>query len=268
MRLFDIHAHMACEYLSKHLDSVIARMHKNEIVGGMAICDPGDLEPDYVRTLEIVREHPEFSLAVACHPQNALHFSEKTETVIREIAALPVCRCIGETGLDYYDNQSSREQQISVLERHLDIALEYDLPVQLHVRKAHGDMLDVLSRRKREKRLPRIIMHCFTGSAELARAYLRMGAYISIGGPITYLNANKLLETARQLPADRLLIETDAPWVSPEPHRGVPNEPAYLKYIFEKISALKEIDSEILAERLWENVLALKLCNPSFVPDK
>lgn len=260
MRLFDIHAHMACEPICNQLDSVLKRMHDNSIVGAMVICDPGDLQPDHALALEIASQHPELSLAVACHPQNALHFTEETEAIVRKIAGMPVCRCIGETGLDYYDNQSSKEQQRSALERHLDIALEYDLPVQLHVRNAHGDMLDLLSRRKRENRLPQVIVHCFTRSAELARAYLRLGAYISIGGPITYRNANKLIDTVRQLPPDRLLIETDSPWVSPEPHRGTPNEPANLRYIFEKIAALRNVDLESLSEQLMQNVRTLKLC--------
>lgn len=260
MRLFDIHAHLACEPLCDRIDPVLDRMHKNGVSGCMAVCDPGDLQPDHALALEIVRSHPMLSLAVACHPQNALHFTEETEAIVRNIAALPVCRCIGETGLDYYDNQSSKAQQIFVLERHLDIALEYALPVQLHVRNAHGDMLDLLARRKQENRLPTAIVHCFTRSVELARAYLRLGAYISIGGPITYQNANKLLDTVRQLPLDRLLIETDSPWVSPEPHRGVPNEPANLKYIFAKIAALRNIDPEALSEQLMQNVRTLKLC--------
>ena len=259
LRLFDIHAHMV-SVLEKHsLPAVLERMQENKVCGCMVMCDPGDLEPDHEKAVQIVRDHPEFSLAVACHPQNALHYTEDTEKTIREIAALPFCRCIGETGLDYYDNQSSKKQQIYVLERHLDIALEFSLPVQLHVRNAHGDMIEILSRRRKEKRLPQIIVHCFTRNAELARAYLRLGAYISVGGPVTYLNANKLLETVRSIPSDRLLIETDAPWVAPEPHRDRPSEPAHLLHTFEKVAQLRGEDPEALAEQIWNNAVAAGL---------
>lgn len=251
--LFDIHAHMACEPLCDDLEGVVARMRTNAVAGCMVVCDPGDPVPDHERAIEILRRYPEFRLAAACHPQNALHYTQETEAILRRIAALPFCRCIGETGLDYYDNQTPKPVQISVLERHLDLALETDLPVQLHVRNAHGDMLEILARRKKEKRLPRCIVHCFTRSAELARAYLRLGAYISFGGPVTYANANKLLDTVKQLPADRILIETDSPWVAPEPRRGAANEPANLIHIFRQIARLRGEDADVLAALLWKN---------------
>ena len=250
---------MACESIAADFDGVLARMKENNVCGCMVICDPGDLEPDHEAAVRIVREHPEFRLAVACHPQNALHYTQDTERIIREIAALPFCRCIGETGLDYYDNQSTREQQIFALERHLDIALEFSLPVQLHIRNAHGDMIEILTCRKRENRLPQIIVHCFTRNAELARAYLRLGAYISIGGPVTYTNANKLLQTAKEIPAERLLIETDAPWVAPEPLRGAHSEPAHIIYTFQRIAELRGEDPETLAEQIWCNSQAAGL---------
>ena len=253
LQLFDIHAHMASEFLADDFSGVLERMRASKVCGCMVVCDPGDLAPDHEAAVEIVRSHSEFRLAVACHPQNALHYTQETEGVIRKIAALPFCRCIGETGLDYYDNQSTKEQQIYVLERHLDIALEFDLPVQLHVRNAHGDMLEILGQRKKEKRLPRLIVHCFTRNAELARAYLRLGAYISIGGPVTYTNANKLLETVKQLPNDRILIETDAPWVAPEPHRGKHSEPGHIIHTFQKIAELRGEETETLAAQIWKN---------------
>ena len=259
MRLFDIHAHMASEFLANDFEGALARMRENGVDGCMVMCDPGDLEPDHEAAIEIVRSPPEFRLAVACHPQNALHYTQDTENIIRSIATLPFCRCIGETGLDYYDNQSTRAQQLYALDRHLDMALEFDLPVQLHVRNAHGDMIEILTRRKKEKRLPQIIVHCFTRNAELSRAYLRLGAYISIGGPVTYTNANKLLETVKQIPADRLLIETDAPWVAPEPLRGAHSEPSHIIHTFRRIAQLRGEAPEALAEQIWKNTQAAGL---------
>ena len=253
MRFFDCHAHLADERFQADFPAMLLRMREAGVEGCLVICDPGDPAPDHERALAIVRAHPGLRLAAACHPQNALHFTHETEAVIRRLAALPFCTCIGETGLDYYENQTSKEQQIAVLQRHLDLALELDMPVQLHVRNAHGDMLDILHARKRQNRLPRGLVHCFTRSWALAQEYLRLGFYLSIGGPVTYHNANKLLDTVRKMPLDRLLIETDAPWVPPEPHRGERNEPAFLRATFDKIAALRGMAPEALADALWEN---------------
>lgn len=260
MRLFDIHAHLADERFEADFDGMLARMRASGVEKCMVICDPGDLQPDHLRATEIVEKHPNLLLAAACHPQNALHFTDETERIVHEIAAKPYCRCIGETGLDTYDNRSTLAQQVDALERQLDIALEIGLPVQLHVRNAHGKMLEILQERKKSGRLPVCIVHCFTRNAELARAYLRLDCMISIAGPVTYSNANKLLDTVRQIPEDRLLIETDSPWVSPEPHRGMHGEPAFLRDTFLRIAELREEKQERLSETIWNNAAAVFGC--------
>lgn len=256
MKLFDGHIHLADERFIPDFDPLLARMAENRVAGGVVICDPGDLHPDHGRASRIVREHGEFVLAAACHPQNALHFSPAVQDVILRLIRMPECTCIGETGLDYYDNQSTREQQIAALNWHLDLAYEEDMPVQLHVRNAHGDLLTVLRDRKRRGCLPRGTMHCFTRSRDLAREYLRLGMYISVAGPVTFTNANKLIETVRDVPADRLLIETDSPWVSPEPHRGMRAEPAFLIDTFRRVAEIRSADPEALSEQLWRNAMS------------
>ena len=256
MKLFDCHMHLADERFIPDFDQTLARMAKNHVCGGIVICDPGDLQPDHARALEIVRAHPQLVLAAACHPQNALHFSPAVQDTVLRLIRLPECVCIGETGLDYYENASTRDQQIEALNWHLDLAYEAEMPVQLHVRNAHGDLLELLRDRKKRGCLPRGVMHCFTRSRDLAREYLWLGMYISVAGPVTFSNAHKLLDTVRDVPADRLLIETDSPWVSPEPHRGMRGEPAYIADTFRRIAEIRAGDPEALAEQIWQNAMA------------
>ena len=257
MRLFDTHLHLASEQFAPDFDALLEQAKAAHVEGCLVACDPGDLEPDHERALEIVGAHEGFYLSVACHPQNALHFSPERAEIIRSIAEMPVCRCIGETGLDYYDNQSTREQQMHALNWHMDLALELNKPVQLHIRNAHGDMIDLMRARKKSSALPRCFVHCFTRSFELAKAYLSLGCYISIAGTVTFSNANKLLDTVRQLPIDRLLIETDAPWVAPEVHRGNRCEPAHILHTFKRIAELRNMDAEDLSRQLWANTAEL-----------
>ncbi|MBQ8507978.1 MAG: TatD family hydrolase [Clostridia bacterium] len=253
MRIFDTHLHLASEQFEQDLDSLLMQARACHVEGCLIACDPGDLEPDHARALSIAGKYDNFYIGVACHPQNALNFSPERAATICRIAEMPICRCIGETGLDYYDNQSSRAQQLEVLNWHFDLAMELNKPVQLHIRNAHGDMIDLMRTRKKKGSLPRAFLHCFTRSYELAKVYLSMGCYISIGGAVTYANANRLLETVQRIPINRLLIETDAPWVAPEPHRGGRCEPAYILHTFEKIAALRNMEPEELSRQLWEN---------------
>ena len=257
MRLFDTHLHLACEQFEGDFEAILERARESHVEGMLAACDPGDLEPDHERALEIAGSRDGIYIAVACHPQNALNFSPERAATIRRIAEMPVCRCIGETGLDYYDNQSTKQQQLDALNWHMDLALELDKPVKLHIRNAHGDMIDLLRERKKKGRLPRCFLHCFTRNYELAKAYLSLGCFISIAGTVTFSNANKLLEAARMIPIDRLLIETDAPWVAPEPHRGERCEPAHILHTFERIAALRGMNPEELAEQIWNNTARL-----------
>lgn len=253
MRIFDTHLHLAFEQFEPDLEALLSRAREAHVEGFLVACDPGDLAPDHERALSIIDGREGFHLAVACHPQNALNFSPERAATIRRIAEMPVCRCIGETGLDYYDNQSTRAQQMEVLNWHLDLAMELDKPVQLHIRNAHGDILDLMRERKKKGALPRTLVHCFTRSYELAKAYLSLGCFLSIAGTVTYSNANRLLEAVQKIPLDRLLIETDAPWVAPEPHRGTRCEPAHILRTFERIAQIRNMDAEDLASQLWSN---------------
>jgi len=283
MKLFDPHVHLTSERYDDDLPEVIARLREAGLTGCMVICDPGDREPDCARAAEIVEQNPGFFLAIGVHPHNANGFSPEVEREIRRYAARGDCVCLGEIGLDYYDGFASsselsnpvakgdlksqgdfnlydfspREVQRDVFERQLDLALELNLPVQLHIRDAHGEAIERLQARHRAGRLPRGVMHCYSGSWESAKTYLSMGLYVSLSGVVTFEKAPKVWEVAKNLPADRLLVETDCPYMAPAPMRGKRNEPAFLRYTLERVAELRETDPERLAERIGENLNAL-----------
>lgn len=257
MRLFDTHLHLASKQFAPDVSQLLQRARDAQICGGLIACDPCDPQPDHERALQLARAYEGYYLSVACHPQNALHFSPERADVVRSIAQMPICRCIGETGLDYCDGQSTRRQQLDVLSWHMDLAMELNKPVQLHIRDAHGDMIDLLRQRKKKGSLPRTFLHCFTRSYELAKAYLALGCMISIAGTVTFPNARQLPEAVREIPIERLLIETDAPWIAPPPHRGMRGEPEHLLHTFQRIAALRGMDEEALARQLWQNTAEL-----------
>ncbi len=165
----------------------------------------------------------------------------------------PRAVCLGEIGLDYHYDFSPREDQRRVFQRQLDLALERALPVQLHIREAHGETMELVRARHLEGRMPPGIMHCYTGSWEAAKTYLAAGLYISLSGAVTFKNAPKLAEVARCVPEDRLLIETDCPYMAPVPLRGRRNEPAFVAHTCARIAELREQTPEEVADFTFRN---------------
>jgi len=160
------------------------------------------------------------------------------------------CVALGEIGLDYYYDFSPRDIQKKVMAEQMELALRLNKPVIFHIRDAHGEMVDFF---RAQKQLPKGIIHCFSGSAETAKEYVKMGFYISFAGPLTFKKAPNLWEAARVVPLDRLLVETDSPYLSPEPRRGRRNEPANVVYVMKKLAELREIPEEEMAKITWEN---------------
>lgn len=263
MKLFDSHAHLASERFEADLSDVLARMRESGVAGCMVMCDPGDDEPDHVRALEIARANKGFYLAAGVHPHNARNWSPERERTVRQLLAEDVCTCLGEIGLDYHYDLSPRDAQREAFEAQLDMAVELGMPVQMHIREAHGDAQEILRARWKAGRMPDGIMHCYSGSWEMAKVYLSMGLYISLCGVVTFKNANKLLDVARNTPRDRLLIETDCPYMAPVPMRGQRNEPAFVRHTFERVAELRGEAPEALAETLWQNAHRANACPAS-----
>lgn len=267
MRLFDTHCHIADPRFDGDREAVIQRFLDANVRRALVVADPREEiydgpEDEGGRLVAVGNQEKVFSVveahdflygAVGVHPHNASGWDADAEATVRRFLRHPRCRLLGEIGLDYHYDLSPRDVQRHVFDIQLDMAFELGFPVQLHIREAHGDCMDMLRARAKAGRMPPGIMHCYTGSWESAKLYLDLGLYISLSGAATFKNAPKLAEVARNVPADRLLIETDCPYMAPVPLRGRRNEPAFIVHTFERVAALRNAEPEALAEQLWEN---------------
>ena len=253
MRLFDTHCHIAAERFDKDIDEVIRRYLD---AGGerlLLVADPCEEDPNQEKVFGMIDRHDFMYGAIGVHPHNASGWNAEAEKTVFEYLKHPKCRVLGEIGLDYHYDLSPRDVQREVFDRQLEMAFETGMPVQLHIREAHGDSMDMLRARAAAGRLQPGIMHCFTGSWECAKVYLDLGMYISLSGALTFKNAPKLTEVALNVPADRLLVETDCPYMSPEPMRGQRNEPAFVAHTVAKIAEIRGVAPDRMAEQLFEN---------------
>ena len=255
MRIFDTHCHLADERFGEDLAEVIDRMREAGVCRANVVADPCEEEPNQQRVLALVEEHNFLVFSIGAHPHNASRYDAAAEAEILHYIEHPKCRLLGEIGLDYHYDLSPRDAQRRVFDRQLDLAFARNKPVQLHIREAHGDCMDMLRARAAAGRMPAGIMHCYTGSWEAAKVYLDLGLYISLSGALTFKNAPKLREVVQNIPIDRLLIETDCPYMSPVPMRGRRNEPAYLTHTLAAAAAFRGVSPDSLAEQLYENSL-------------
>lgn len=250
MMLFDTHCHLDDEKFDADREQVIQRMLQSGV--GLCVSVGSDLASSR-RCLDLAHKHPCVYAAVGVHPHDAKDaapgYLNELDLMLREIK----CVALGEIGLDYYYDHSPRDVQKRVFEEQLELAYLRDMPVIYHVRDAHGDMLDIL--RKHEGRLPRGVIHCCSASAEMVKEYLNLGLYISFAGPVTFKNASGLLEAAKIVPPNRLMIETDSPYLAPVPLRGQRNEPANVYYVCEAFSKLHGIPEDVIAEITTETGL-------------
>ena len=246
--LFDSHAHLDDERFNEDRDALIASMPENGISYVMnASANPDDLE----RIIKIADKYPFVYASVGAHPEYASCIDDNTLVRFASLAKHPKVRAVGEIGLDYHYDNISKDDQKFWFEKQMDLAHDLSLPVIIHDRDAHEDCLKIL----KDKKVNKIggILHCFSGSVEMAKRVLDMGMYVSFAGPVTFKNAAKLVDVAKFVPLDRLLIETDSPYLSPEPNRGKRNSPLNVRYVAEKIAQLKGISFEEVAEATVKN---------------
>ena len=253
MRLFDTHCHIADPKFDADREEMIRRFRDANVLKALVVADPREEIPNEEKVFSLVDRCDFLYGAIGVHPHNASGWDDAAETTVRRYLTHPKCRLLGEIGLDYHYDLSPRDVQRRVFDIQLDMAFDLGFPVQLHIREAHGDCMDMLRARAKSGCMPAGIMHCYTGSWEAAKVYLDLGLYISLSGAVTFKNAPKLAEVAQNTPADRLLIETDCPYMAPVPLRGRRNEPAFIVHTFEKVAALRGDDPETLAEQLWSN---------------
>ena len=250
LQLFDSHCHVDEERFDEDRDEVLARMLESGVTRYAVI---GSDMATSRHAADFAATHEGAYATVGIHPHEAKGYQDGDLDLLTRWVQEPKVVAIGEIGLDYYYDNSPRDVQRDVCAMQMELAYQLNKPAVFHVRDAHGDMVDMM--RARAGKMPSGIIHCFSGSWETAKEYLRMGFYISFAGPVTFKKAPKLQEAAINIPRDRLLIETDSPYLSPEPKRGRRNEPAYVRYVCEKLAALRGESVEEVAAYTTQNAL-------------
>ncbi|MHB8772087.1 MAG: TatD family hydrolase [Syntrophales bacterium] len=247
----DTHAHLEMEAFDKDREDVLARA---AAAGLTAIITVGTTIPDCEKALALARRYRQVYASVGVHPHEASGIDAASYDALRRFAAEPKVVALGEIGLDFFYDHSPREVQLRSFAAQLDLAAELDLPVIIHDRDAHGETLGLL--RERRGRL-RGVLHCFSGDAAMAEECVEMGFYISIAGPVTYPKADQLRSVAREVPVERLLVETDCPYLAPQPHRGKRNEPAYVIETARRLAELRGIPALEMEQVTAENARRL-----------
>jgi TatD DNase family protein len=250
--LFDTHAHLHFPEFAVDLDAVLARARGAGVAGMVTIGT--DLETSRA-AIALAAIHPDVWAAVGVHPHDATTADAASLAAIEALSAQPRVVAVGEIGLDFFRNLSPRDDQARVFRQLLALARRVGKPVLVHCREAHAELLAIFG----EEGVPPAggIMHCFSGDVALARRCLDLGLVISLAGPVTYPNARALPEVARFVPDDRLVIETDCPFLPPQGYRGKRNEPAYLVLTAARVAELRGEPVEGLAARLTANARAL-----------
>ena len=242
---FDTHAHYDDQKFDADREILLPAVNES---GVELIVDPGCDEASSRAALALAEQYSFVYAAVGIHPEELEGWSGSLDTV-RSLAAHPQCVAIGEIGLDYYWDASHKEEQKALFRDQLALARELDKPVIVHDREAHGDCFEIVC----EYPDIRGVFHCYSGSAEMAKELIKRGWYLGFDGPVTYKNARKTLEVLAITPLERLLIETDSPYLSPVPHRGQRNDSRNLAYVVQKIAEIKGATPEEIARISLEN---------------
>ena len=267
--LFDAHTHLNFEkYTDEERRSLAAGIEASEVA---FIVDVADCVDSARQALTDSNDYPWCYAAVGIHPDHASTYTDTDIEEIRKLAADPKAVAIGEIGLDFYYGTDDREEQQELFRKQIRLANELKMPIMIHSRDAHQLTMDILKEEgafsdERKSWFPgrpaagggtepdaRVQMHCFSGSPELALEYVKLGATISLGGPVTFKNGKKAAEVVRRVPIEYLLSETDAPYMAPEPLRGRPNRSEYIEHIVRRMAVLKGLEYEEAARILTEN---------------
>ncbi len=246
--LFDSHAHLTDRRFNEDRDETIQRAFDS---GVEYIMNPGADFESSVEAIELAESHERIFAAVGVHPHDAKTMDESMLMLLESMAKKDKVKAIGEIGLDFHYDNSPRDVQRHWFREQIRMAKRVGKPIIIHDREANQETFDIL---KEEGAFENgVLMHCYSGSAELARQYVKLGAYISIAGPVTYKNARKTVEVAEQVDLGHLMIETDSPYLTPVPNRGKRNESAYVRLVAERIAEIRGISVEEVAEATLNN---------------
>ena len=252
--LVDSHCHLDARRFETDRETVIVRAAES---GVTHIVNPGVDLPSSRSAVKLAQQHECIYAAVGFHPHEAKALDASALKELERLAASPKVVAIGEIGLDYYRDLSPRDVQRRAFETQLELAAELGLPVIIHDRDAHQDVLTILRDWRKSLDGRAGVMHSFSGDTRLAEQVLALGFSIGVSGPVTYSNAGRLRETVRAVPWERLLIETDAPYLTPHPHRGQRNEPAYVRWVAQAMADIRGQALEAVAARTSANARAL-----------
>ena len=246
--MIDSHCHLDHEPLHDNLSDIISRSKKVGITKLLTICTTFD---SFENIKDIVKKDQMIYGTYGIHPHETATNHVDKETIIRSVNENEKIIGIGETGLDFFYNHSDRDRQINSFKSHIEASIELDKPIIIHSRNAENETFEILSSYK-NKNL-KILMHCYTGSLEFSKKLLTLDAFFSASGIITFKNSTDLQNTFKTIPIEKLLIETDSPFLAPIPMRGKKNEPCFIKYTLDKLSTLKDVTAEKMSKITTDN---------------
>ncbi len=245
-KIFDTHAHYDDNAFDKDRDNILEFLPQKNI-GHVINCAVNI--PSSIESIKLSKKYPYIKASIGLHPQELSTFPTDYLVQIANLASNPNVVAIGEIGLDYhYDDCASRTTQIRIFEEQIELANKLNLPIIVHDRDAHADTLDLLAKHK-----PKGIVHCFSGSVEMAQEIIRIGMYIGIGGAVTFKNAKKPALVAQNIPLSKIVLETDAPYMTPVPYRGTRCDSTHIMYTAAKIAELRSESVSNILNKTYEN---------------
>ena len=245
MGWIDSHCHIIDEAFSDDFDEIIKRIEENNIERCMIVCC---YDHEYDKAIALAKKDSRFDVAVGIHPSDVKKLNDDIWNKFIEYSNNPYVKAIGEIGLDYYWDKDNKDDQKDIFIKQIEIANKLNKPILVHSRDAMQDTFDIM------KKYPaRGVMHCYSGSREMAKEFMKLGYYLSLGGPVTYKNANEPKEVAKIIDNDKILIETDCPYLTSVPFRGKRNEPSYVIYTGKYISELRNVDEDVFKDQLVNN---------------
>ncbi len=246
--IFDSHAHYNSSKFDEDRDAVLGSLKEGNVAYVMNVADSME---SLKKVLEIAEKYPFVFASVGVHPEETGELTDKDMDILLEYTKHPKVKAIGEIGLDYYWDSVERDVQKKWFARQIDVGKQSNLPIIVHDRDAHGDTIDIL--KSENARDVGGIVHCFSGSCEMAREVLNLGMHIGIGGTVTFKNGRKIKEVAEYVPIESIVLETDAPYLAPEPFRGKRNSSDLIKYVIDEIAKIKGISAKDVEEITFQN---------------